>query len=248
MLRAIRILCSAILIPDYMLQDIILGIPLGFLLCFMIGPVFFVLLETAATKGFRAAVVFDLGVITADIVFIAVAYFSSYRLIDNIKDQPALYIFGGLIMVTYGVISFSKLRRTAVAVEENVEMELIKKNYGSLYFKGFLLNFINVGVLGFWLLIFLTFGPTLELQTPRLITFFSSVIGTYLFVDIIKMLLAKKLKNKLTTNNILKIKKVTSILLIIFGTSIMLQGWFPAEQKFVESAVQKMKDAGTDSN
>ena len=162
-----------------MIQDIFMAIPLGVLLCFLIGPVFFIVLETAATKGFRAAIVFDLGVVTADFVFIAIAVFSSYRLINAIKDQPALYIFGGLIMITYGIISFLKLKKHAENLdesEENIQLELVKKDYRSLYLKGFFLNFINVGVLGFWFLIFLTFGPVLQLKTPRLLIFFSSVI------------------------------------------------------------------------
>lgn len=224
-----------------MIEDIILGIPLGILLCFMIGPVFFVLLETAAIKGIRASLVFDAGVVTADIVFIAIAYFSSYRLINNIKDEPALYIFGGLIMITYGIISFLKQKKATKKIELNEEIELIKKNYGSLFVKGFILNFINVGVLGFWLLIFITFGPQLELKTSRLVTFFTSVIITYLLIDLVKMLLAKRLKSKMTPINILKIKKITSILLIIFGVTIMLQGWFPSDQKLVKQALEKIE-------
>lgn len=224
-----------------MIEDIILGIPLGILLCFMIGPVFFVLLETAAIKGIRASLVFDTGVVTADIVFIAIAYFSSYRLINNIKDEPALYIFGGLIMITYGIISFLKQKKATKKIELNEEIELIKKNYGSLFVKGFILNFINVGVLGFWLLIFITFGPQLELKTSRLVTFFTSVIITYLLIDLVKMLLAKRLKSKMTPINILKIKKITSILLIIFGVTIMLQGWFPSDQKLVKQALEKIE-------
>lgn len=224
-----------------MIEDILLGIPLGILLCFMIGPVFFVLLETAAIKGFRAALVFDTGVVTADLVFIAIAYFSSYRLINNIKDEPALFIFGGLIMVTYGIISFLKQKKAIKKLDFKDQIELIKKNYFELFAKGFLLNFINVGVLGFWLLIFITFGPQLELQTSRLAVFFASVIGTYLIVDIIKILLAKRLKSKMTPANILKIKQVTSILLIIFGFTIMLQGWFPSDQKLVKQALEKIE-------
>ncbi len=227
-----------------MIQDIFMAIPLGVLLCFLIGPVFFIVLETAATKGFRAAIVFDLGVVTADFVFIAIAVFSSYRLINAIKDQPALYIFGGLIMITYGIISFLKLKKHAENLdesEENIQLELVKKDYRSLYLKGFFLNFINVGVLGFWFLIFLTFGPVLQLKTPRLLIFFSSVIITYLLVDIAKMMLAKKLKSKMTPVNILKIKKLTSVLLIVFGISIMLQGWFPADQKLVKQALEKIE-------
>lgn len=226
-----------------MIQDILMAIPLGFLLCFMIGPVFFILLETAATKGFRAAMIFDLGVVTADFLFIAIAYFSSYRLIKSLKDQPALFIFGGLIMVSYGVISFIKLKRSSKnnQIEEILEIEIIKKNYKSLFFKGFILNIINIGVLGFWLLIFITFAPQLELKTSRLIVFFSSVILTYLLVDVVKILVAKKLKNKMTPKNIFKIKQLTSILLVAFGISIMMQGWFPSDQKLVKRALEKIE-------
>jgi threonine/homoserine/homoserine lactone efflux protein len=207
----------------------------------MIGPVFFVLLETAAIKGFRAALVFDAGVVTADFVFIAVAYFSSYRLINNIKDEPALFIFGGLIMVTYGIISFIKQKKAIKKLDFKDKIELIKKNYAGLFAKGFLLNFINVGVLGFWLLIFITFGPQLQLKSSRLAVFFGSVIATYLIVDIFKILLAKRLKSKMTPANIIKIKQVTSILLIIFGLTIMLQGWFPSDQKLVKEALEKIE-------
>ena len=94
-----------------MFNDIITAIPLGFFLSFMIGPVFFVLLETSVVKGFRAAMMLDFGVVLADIVFIIVAYFSSYRLIESLKDEPALFIFGGIVMVAYGIISFVKLKQ-----------------------------------------------------------------------------------------------------------------------------------------
>jgi len=76
-----------------MYSDIQAAIPLGFFLSFMIGPVFFVLLETAALKGFKAALVFDLGVILADIIFISAAYFSSLQLLENLNNQPGIYIW-----------------------------------------------------------------------------------------------------------------------------------------------------------
>ncbi len=225
-----------------MIQDFFMAIPLGILLCFLIGPVFFIVLETAATKGFRAAFVFDLGVVTGDFVFIAIAIFSSYRLINSIKDEPALFIFGGLIMITYGIISLIKVKKVSENNEdEQVIDNLLKTDYRSLYFKGFFLNIINVGVFGFWLLIFLTFGPILELKTPRMFVFFLSIIITYLMFDVLKMVLAKKLKKHLTPSNILKLKKFTSILLIIFGMTIMLQGWFPSDQKFVKKAIEKIE-------
>ena len=226
-----------------MIQDFLMAIPLGILLCFMIGPVFFIVLETAVTKGFRAAFVFDLGVVTADLFFILIAITTSYRLLQSLKDQPAIFIFGGLIMISYGIISFIKLKKVSKSIEDNQDIEevLLKKNYRELYLKGFVLNCINVGVLGFWLLIFLTFAPVLELKPSRLFVFFSTIILTYLFVDILKMLLAKRLKKHMTPVNILKIKKFTSLLLIIFGITIMLQGWYPSDQKLVKKALEKIE-------
>ena len=224
-----------------MLQDFLSGIPLGIFLSFMVGPVFFVLLETSAVKGFRAAFVFDLGVVTADVVFITIAYFSSYRLIQSIKNDPAIYLFGGILMLTYGVISFLKTKKAKKELIENDDdEELVKNNYLGIYIKGFLLNFINVGVLLFWFLILITVGPKLQLETPRMVVFFSSVIGFYLVVDIGKIILAKQLKNKMTPVNILKIKKGISILLMVFGIILMLQSWFPSENKLAKKVLEKI--------
>ena len=225
-----------------MIQDILTAIPLGIFLSFLIGPVFFVLLETSAVKGFRAALVFDLGVVFADIVFIVIAYFSSYKLIESLKNDPAIFIFGGILMLTYGIISFIKLNKLKNEVsEEEIEFVFQKKDYHALFIKGFLLNFINVGVLLFWFLILITVGPKLELETSRMLTFFTSVILTYLVVDTGKILLAKQLKHKMTPKNTLTIKKVISVLLIVFGIAIMLQGWFPSDQKIVKKALEKME-------
>ena len=225
-----------------MIQDILTAIPLGIFLSFLIGPVFFVLLETSAVKGFRAALVFDLGVVLADIAFILIAYFSSYKLIESLKNDPAIFIFGGILMLTYGIISFIKLKKLKNEVsEQEIEFVFQKKDYNALFIKGFLLNFINVGVLLFWFLILITVGPKLELETSRMITFFTSVILTYLFVDTGKIVLAKQLKHKMTPKNTLTIKKIISILLIVFGIAIMLQGWFPSDQKIVKKALEKME-------
>jgi len=226
------------------LQDILSAIPLGFFLSFMIGPVFFVLLETSVVKGFRAAVMFDLGVVLADIVFITIAFFSSYRLIQSIKDDPALFIFGGLVMLTYGIISFVNNRKEArkANIDEIDPKELAKTNYLSLFIKGFFLNFINIGVLGFWLAILITIGPQLELKTSRLLTFFTTLIITYFVTDIFKILLAKQLRKQLNPKNILLIKKFISIVLIICGVFLLSQAWFPKENKIVDKAFEKLEE------
>jgi threonine/homoserine/homoserine lactone efflux protein len=225
-----------------MINDILSGIPWGIFLSFMIGPVFFILLETSIIKGFRAALVFDLGVILGDVVFIGIAYLGSYRLIQSLKDKPALFIFGGILMLAYGIISFLQLKKEEKVNTDLIDKEIIKKDYGSLFIKGFFLNIINIGVLGFWLAIIISVGPKLEMQTSRMITFFTSVILSYLVIDCIKIVLAKQLKNKLTPPNILKIKKGISIVLMIFGVVLITQGWFPEEKEMVKKAFENIEN------
>ena len=224
-----------------MINDILTGIPWGIFLSFMIGPVFFILLETSITKGFRAALVFDLGVVLGDVFFIAIAYLGSYRLIESLKDKPALFMFGGMLMLAYGIISFIKLKKEGKIKYELIDKEIIKKKYGSLFIKGFFLNIINIGVLGFWLAVIISVGPKLEMQTSRMMTFFTSVILSYLLIDCIKIILAKQLKSKMTPTNILKVKKGISIILIIFGIVLITQGWFPKEKEMVKNAFENIE-------
>jgi threonine/homoserine/homoserine lactone efflux protein len=223
-----------------MLQDILSSIPVGFVLSIMPGAVFFVLLETSVLKGFKAAIAFDLGAISSDIIFILIAYFSSYKLLEKIKDEPALFIFGGIVMLTYGVISFFKVKKTSKAeLLGEDEIEIIKKNYLSLFFKGFLLNFINIGVLGFWLAIIISWGPKLDLVPSRMLVFFISIIATYFLIDLGKISLAKQLRSRLTVRNIMKIKQAISIILIVFGLALVVQGSFPDE---MQETIEKIED------
>ena len=133
-------------------------------------------------------------------------------------------------MITYGAISFVRLQKLKKA-EIHIEATSYKNNYFSLFAKGFLLNFINVGVLGFWLTIIITIGPQLEMNHGRMINFFAFVIGAYLLTDIFKMLLAKQLQSKLTPKNILKVKKISCVLLVVFGLVIMSKSFIKSEIK-----------------
>ena len=211
-----------------MIEDIQAAIPLGFFLSFMIGPVFFVLLETSATKGFRAALVFDLGVIIADIFFIALAYFSSFQLLENLSNQPGLYVFGGMILTVYGIVLL--LKKQKVNIDNPNQLLAEKNNYLGLFIKGFLLNFINVGVLVFWLAIVIGFGSTLNNDSNRVLVFFGTMIGAYFATDIVKILLAKQLKSKLTPTRIAKVKKLLGIILIICGLVLIVKGFLPKDQ------------------
>lgn len=224
-----------------MFTDILAAIPIGFFLAFLLGPVFFVLMETAAIKGFRAALSFDLGVLFSDIIFLVIAYLSTNKLLNSIKDDPALFIFGGGILMTYGIIQFIQTKKVLQHEDVPEIQTLNKRDYFGLAAKGFLLNFINIGVLGFWLGLVIVFGPKMEMQTERIFIFFVSVLATYFIIDLLKILLAKKLNHKLTPNRIFIMKRGISVLLIIFGFVLVAQGVFPQEIAELQEHVQ-LKD------
>ncbi len=224
-----------------MLQDAQAAIPLGILLAFLIGPVFFVLLETAAIKGFRAALAVDLGVIFADIVFILIAYFSTNQILEKIKDDPALFIFGGMLLAMYGVISFIQERKNYNKLRDTSVEVINKHNYLMLFVKGFILNFINIGVLGFWLSIIIVIGPQLDMNTNRIMYFFTVVLSTYLIIDVFKMILAKRLKRKLTPKRTYITKRIISILMIVFGVFFILKGVLPdTMEKRIQDEIEKI--------
>jgi threonine/homoserine/homoserine lactone efflux protein len=221
-----------------MLEDIQAAIPLGFLLSFMIGPVFFVLLETSATKGFRAGLFFDLGVILADVLFLTLAYFSSFQLLENLSNQPGLYVFGGVILLIYGLTTF--FNRDFVKGKTDIKPR--KGGYLSLFIKGFLLNFINIGVLVFWLGVIIIVGPSLDNEPNRIIVFFSAMLGAYFITDIFKILLAKQLRRKLTTERIRLVKKVLGIILVICGLVLIVKGFLPKDKLNIEQGIEYIKD------
>ena len=222
-----------------MIDDIQAAIPLGFFLSFMIGPVFFVLIETSVTKGFRAAVVFDLGVIIADVFFIALAYFSSFQLLENLSNQPGLFVFGGMIITVYGIIIF--LKKPKKASQQENEYISDKKNYLGMFIKGFLINFINIGVLVFWLGIIIITGPTLENNLNRFVVFFSTMIGVYFFTDLVKILLAKQPKKKLTPTRIVKVKKILGFILVICGLVLIIKGFLPKDQLNPQNLIEDIR-------
>ncbi|QHI37541.1 hypothetical protein IMCC3317_29200 [Kordia antarctica] len=210
----------------------------GFILAFAVGPVFFIIIETSITKGFRSALTFDLGAIFADIVFIIFAYYSTSQILEKIKDDPNLIIFGGLILLSFGVISYiktSKSFRKIVREHYNVDP---KKNLLGLFVKGFLLNFINFGVLAGWIGVIIM-ANALTSTDEGVIVFLATVLISMLVTDIAKMLLAKKLKSKMTPRFIFKTKKWVSILIILFGVVMILQGVFPKGKDKIKEKIER---------
>jgi threonine/homoserine/homoserine lactone efflux protein len=212
------------------IYDVKNALLIGFFMSFMIGPVFFMLIQTSILKGARAAIVFNIGVIIGDICFILIAYYGSRSLLEKIKDDPRLFFIGGLILIVYGLITYLDKQNKKEAIETSKIIKVpIKNNYLKLFFKGFFLNFINIGVLAFWLGTVLVIGPTLKMNQTAIFYYFTFIILGYFITDLGKIFLAKQLKDKMTPGVIYRTKKIMGIILIVFGFFLILKGFIPNE-------------------
>ncbi|QFZ54461.1 LysE family translocator [Oceanihabitans sp. IOP_32] len=228
-----------------MFDNVLAAIPFGIILAFTIGPVFFVLLETSATKGFKSALIFDCGVILADILFILVGFYSTSKLLDKVKDDPSFLIFGGVLLVAYGFISFLKTSKSYRSIVNEYHRVEIKKGYGKLFLKGFLLNFINIGVLIGWVA-FIVLANSLTETKEGVVVFLATILIVYFLVDLAKIALAKKLKNRLTPRLIFKTKKIVALVILGFGVLLLVQAFFPNEKELLKEKFEQINPMKTE--
>lgn len=198
-----------------------IGIVLSLIL---IGPVFFLLLETSVSRGWKAAITLNLGVITADVLCILIAYFGSKDLAGKIKEEPSVFIFGGFFILIYGLVMYItkpnlKLRNVNV----------VNRNYFKTFMNGFLLNLLNIGVIVFWFFIV----GTVVTQYPRendTLLYMGIVLATFFSIDLLKIFLAQKVKDSFTVRRIFYFKKTIGFILMIFGIIVILKGFGAFEQ------------------
>ncbi|MCA0932411.1 LysE family transporter [Lutimonas saemankumensis] len=224
-----------------MFNEYVNAVLLGFGLAFMVGPVFFTLIETSITKGMRAAITFDIGVILADIMFIIVSYFGSITILERIQDDPRIFMVGGLALVSYGLYTiFYRKTKKIVTDEELVVVE--SNNYLTLFLKGFFLNTINFGVLAFWLAIVIAVSSNFQMDTGRVFKYFVLVILTFLITDFFKILAAKQLKAKLTPVVLRKIRHALGVFFIIFGIILAAKRYIPEKtMDKIDDVIEKVR-------
>ena len=203
------------------MADYLAALPLGFILSFSFGPLFFILLETSISKGLKQAFFMDLGVAFSDFVFFSTAYYGASKIITE-ENQPALFILGGVMLSAYGFLSFVKTQQKKNKIKKGKAIN--KKNLISFPVKGFLLNIINVAVLFFWTGLLFVIGPSFEMNPIKIWTFFLLTVATYLLVNLCKFYLASRLKSKLTDAFLFKIKQALNILIFVCGAFFVFKG------------------------
>lgn len=210
-------------------MDLILkGIVTGFILSIMIGPVFFVLLETSIRRGIRAAIAFDLGVLLNDIVYISIAFvfYQQVAELSEGEENSIVRLIGGVLFLIYGVYNFffKKVEEHHADVKLNEVRNM--KDYFLLGLKGFLLNLANPLVVFYWFSV-MTLGVKDAAEgggNTTMIIFFVTILTTFFSIDFLKILGAKKLQPLVTTKLLIGLNRLIGIVFFCFGIVLVSQG------------------------
>ena len=89
-----------------MIEVIMVGIGYGLLLSVMVGPAFFVMIETSINKGIRSALFLDLGVLLSDLMYVTIAFVFFKEVSDLMagEKQYFLKIIGGSFFIILGLV------------------------------------------------------------------------------------------------------------------------------------------------
>jgi threonine/homoserine/homoserine lactone efflux protein len=207
---------------------------IGFLLSVMVGPIFFLLLETSITKGFRSALALDFGVLVSDIIYVLIAVMFVEQIKGLIAGNKLMFsMIGGAIFVIYGLISLFK--KVALldsqklegidASPENSRQQNNTKDYVFLGLKGFVLNFANPMVIFYWVSVASVANNAVpdENSTTWAFVFLGLVLLTFFSVDVLKIIAAKKIRPLVNQTLLNGLNRLIGIVFTLFGIFLILQ-------------------------
>ncbi len=211
-----------------MIELVIKGVVTGFLLSIMVGPVFFVLLETSIRRGVRAALAFDLGVLLSDVIYVLVA-FVFYAQVSAImvgERQDSLKIVGGVLFIIYGIVTYIKKPKES-ALDEVGNVIHKSSDYLILALKGFFLNFANPLVIFYWFSV-ITLGAKStannEADHYAILYYIAVILVTFFSFDLLKIFGAKKLRPLVTDKVLIILNHFIGIVFAVFGIILLAQG------------------------
>ena len=211
---------------------------IGFLLSVMIGPVFFVLLETSITKGIKSALALDFGVLLSDVMYVlfAAIFVDQLKSLDSGDNKIIFGFVGGSIFIGYGLYNLFKKQAGMKSLENPEVLELTAsiaatpsqtKDYFLLGLKGFLLNLANPLVIFYWMSVMslATQLSPAKSSFPWEFLFVSIVLITFFGIDVLKILAAKKLRPLVTPNLLNALNRLIGIIFSLFGIFLILQNF-----------------------
>lgn len=211
-----------------MFELVIKGIVTGFILSIMIGPVFFVLLETSIRRGVRAAMAFDLGVLLSDVIYVLIAYifYSQVSALMSGGNQGLLKLIGGVLFLVYGVITYFK-KPKEMKVDEVGNVIHRSSDYIMLALKGFFLNFANPLVIFYWFSVITLGAKNASNADPNdnsILFYIGIILITFFSFDLLKIFGAKKLRPLVTDKVLIILNHFIGIVFACFGVFLVAQG------------------------
>ena len=206
---------------------IINGIIFGFLLSFLLGPAFFVLIETSIKKGFKSAVFLDIGILLSDAIYLLASLFVAEKINSWLNENSYIKYIAGSIFILLGLISIYR-NYSNLKTENNQSNNLsgVETNTDSIVYpfqliiKGLGLNAINPGVLVFWIAACTYATNELNFEGIQLMYYFGTTLITMFSIDLLKIYFSSKLKTTLTNKTISILGISIGCLLIFFGFAV----------------------------
>lgn len=206
-----------------MIEALLTGLTLGLLLAISIGPIIFAIIKQSLNNGHKGGFLFVAGVSFSDILLVLVCNLLTSLFDQAVKHQTLIGICGSSFLLIMGVYTlfFKKVMIDDTgAIQEKV---FKKRHLIGIFMSGFFMNMLNPGVFIFWL------AATTKVHTQvvgmlhpvrYLITVYATCLLFVLSTDIAKVLLAGKIRPKLTPHNLHIINKISGIILVVFALSL----------------------------
>ncbi len=200
-----------------MSEALLKGLTLGLLLSISVGPVIFSIIKQSLNSGHRGGIAFILGVSASDIALVLVSNVFTQIFGYMVKHKSVIGIAGSVFLISLGIffIFFKKVKVDDSGVQV---LQLTKKDYVKTFLSGFFMNTLNPAVFIFWL----TTSTTLITLTSenRIIAFVTCL--TFVFAtDFLKVMMAQKIRRKLTPHNIQILSRINGVVLLGFGLVLL---------------------------
>src|SRR3954447_20323528 len=187
-----------------MISALLKGLALGLMLSISVGPVIFSIIMQSLNNGHKGGFAFIAGVSASDITIVVISTLFT-ELFDNLLEyKVAIGVGGCILLIALGVyITFFKKIKVNAAGTQVIEMST--HQYLKIFFSGYFMNLLNPSVIGFWLL-----TSTSLLVHPRdyRIVVYATCLLLVAGFDILKVMLAGKIREKLTPHNIHIINRI----------------------------------------
>jgi threonine/homoserine/homoserine lactone efflux protein len=215
------------------IEGTLLGLSLALVMGF--GPSFFTLIQTSINRGFKSAMLLDLGIILNDILIVCLMMMTNLQFnITNERNLIYAGISAGIILIIFGIYTFNISPQKIIHISENnnLNIENMNKKFDNepswlVYIsKGFVINIFNPFVWIFWVTCVATASSNYEGNKNSLIIFFIGVFTTVLFFDVLKAAGAYSLKKFFTEKMLKRLNQITGIALLLFGVFLIVRVLF----------------------